>query len=147
MINDINLRVSSTPQANTASAPSENTIDLGTTRDIGEGKPLYFAFTVTTAFNTLTSLTFAIVASAAADLGSPVTLASTGAITLASGGLAAGKQYFLQIPPQVAALGYRYLGAYYTVGGSNAGAGAVYADIVETIQDGKKFYASGIAVS
>lgn len=146
MITDKILRVSE-DQAVTASAVSTNTIDLSTTRDIGEGKELFMVFTVTETFTTLTSLTFNILNDNDADLSSPTTLASTGAITLASGGLAAGKQYVLRIPIQLASKGLRYLGASYTVGGSNAGAGKVTADVVETIQDGKKFYTSGFSVA
>ena len=145
MITDIFLRCS-TDQAITATAVSTDKIDLGTARDIGEGKPLYMVFTVTQTFLTLTSLTFNIVTDDDAALGSPTVRTSTGAITLASGGLAAGKQYALQIPPMIGSLGERYLGATYTVGGSSATAGKVTCDIVETIQDGTKYYASGFTV-
>lgn len=150
MITDKLLRVSE-DQAVTASAVSANSIDLtqhtGIGQDIGEGKPLYMVFTVTTTFGALTSLTFNICADTGAALATANTvLATTGAITLAGGGLAAGSQHILQIPPIVASLGKRYLGASFTVGGSNADAGKVTVDIVETIQDGRKFYASGFTV-
>ena len=47
--------------------------------------------------------------------------------------------------PQIASTGQQYLGARYTVVGTMS-AGKVIADIVETVQDGKKFYASGFTV-
>jgi len=162
MITDQLLRLSE-DQAVTASAYSTNTIDLGQvdtvgdatigavetytrTRDIGEGRELYMVFTVTETFATLTSLAFEIVQSANANLSSHTTLASTGAIATPATNLAAGKQFVLKIPPQIASQGARYLGARYTVAGSNATAGKVTADIVLDIQDGKKFYDSGFKV-
>ena len=162
MITDQLLRLSE-DQAVTASAYSTNTIDLGQedvvnplaspptkvtrTRDIGEGRELYMVFTVTETFATLTSLAFEIVQSANANLSSHTTLASTGAIATPATNLAAGKQFVLKIPPQIASQGVRYLGARYTVAGSNATAGKVTADIVLDIQDGKKFYDSGFTVA
>ena len=90
MITDALLRLS-TDQAVTASAVSTNTIDLSQARDIGEGKPLYMVFTITETFATLTSLAFNIVTDDNASLGSPAVI-NTVSVTLASGGLAAGKQ-------------------------------------------------------
>lgn len=145
MITDALLRVSE-DQAVTASAVSTNTIDLGVARDMGEGRDLYMVFTVTTTFATLTSLTFQIVTDDNASLSSPKVIAATGAVTLAGGGLAAGSQHVLRIPPEIAGKGEQYLGAQYTVGGSNATAGKVTTDIVLDIQDGRKAYASGFTV-
>jgi hypothetical protein len=51
----------------------------------------------------------------------------------------------VRLNPQIASLGKRYLGARYTVSGTNS-AGKVTADIVMDVQDGKKFYASGFTV-
>lgn len=145
MITDKFLRVSE-DQAVTATAVSANTIDLSVAREIGEGRDLYFVFTVTEVFATLTSLTFQVVTDDNASLSSPTVVAATGAITLAGGGLAAGQQHVVRIPAQIASKGERYLGAQYTVGGSSATTGKVTADIVLDIQDGKKFYASGFSV-
>ena len=145
MITDALLRLSA-DQAVTASAVSTNTIDLSQIRDIGEGKPLYMVFTITETFATLTSLAFNVVTDDNASLSSPAVI-NTVSVTLASGGLAAGQQHVLQIPPAIASIGERYLGATYTVGGSSATAGKITADIVTNIQDGKKFYPSGFSVA
>ena len=144
MITDDLLRISE-DQAITATAVSTDKIPLSVARDVGEGKPLFFVFTVTETFLTLTSLTFNIVTDTDAALGSPTVLASK-AVTLASGGLAAGQQHIMQVPPVIASIGETYLGASYTVGGSSATAGKVTADVVTEIQDGKKFYPSGFSV-
>jgi len=142
MINDAFLRVSDA-QAITADAASTNTIDLGTARDIGEGKQLFMVFTVGTAFNNLTSLALQVITSAAADLSTPTV---RGSQTVLLAGLTAGAQFVVPLPPLVGSLGQRYLGAYYDVTGTNPSAGTITADIVETIQDGKKYYASGFSV-
>lgn len=146
MITDKLLRVSE-DQAVTATAVSTNTIDLGVARDIGEGMDLYMVFTVTETFATLTSLTIDVITDDNAALSSGAVNASTGAITLASGGLAAGQQYAVRINPDIAGVAERYMGAKYTVSGSNATAGKITADIVTDIQDGKKSYASGFTVA
>lgn len=142
MIIDQFLRVSDA-QAITGDAASTNTIDLGTARDIGEGQPLYMVFTVTEAFNNLTSILLEVITSASADLSTP-TIRSMVSVNLA--GLTVGAQFTVVIPPLVGSLGQRYLGAYYDVTGTNPSTGKVTADITTTLQDGKKFYASGFAV-
>jgi hypothetical protein len=143
MITDALLRVSNA-QAVTTTAVSTDTVDLGVARDIGEGHDLYMHFTVGTAFAGGTSTEFEVIGSSAANLGSPVVLGSSGAI--ATAGLTAGKRIAVRINPQIASNGLRYLGARYTVDGTNT-AGTVTADIVETIQDGLKSYASGFTVA
>ena len=143
MITDAFLRVSDA-QAITGDAASTNTIDLSVARDVGEGKQLFMVFTVTEAFNNATSVALQVITSAAANLGTPTVIAAQ---TVALAGLTAGAQFVVPLPPQVASLGQRYLGAYYDVTGTNPSTGKVTADIVETIQDGKKYYASGFAVA
>lgn len=143
MITDAFLRVSDA-QAITADAVSTNTIDLGTARDIGEGKQLFMVFTVGAAFNNLTSLALQIITSDAANLGTP-TVRATQSVLLA--GLTAGAQFVVPLPPIVGSLGQRYLGANYDVTGTNPSTGTITADIVESIQDGKKYYASGFSVA
>jgi hypothetical protein len=148
MITDKLLRVSEDQvlTLNATSAVSTNTIDLSQNRDIGEGEELYFNFAITTAVaSAATSVTFEIIASDAADLGTPTVLASTGAVGYAS--LTLGANIALPIPPRVGSLGQRYIGARYTTAGNNSsGAGKVTTDVVMDIQDGKKFYASGFTV-
>jgi hypothetical protein len=144
MYTDDLLRVSE-DQAVTASAVSNYSINLGTARDIGEGKPLFMVFTVTETFQTLTSLTFNICIDTNQNLATANSVIASKTVTRASGGLAAGQQHVLQIPPQIASLGRQYLGASFTVGGSNATAGKVTVDITDTIQDGMKFPASGFS--
>ena len=145
MYTDKLLRVS-TDQAITVDAVSTDTIDLSVARDIGEGEELYMHFAVTEAFTAAgaATLTFQVIGSTAANLGSPVVLGSTGPIALAD--LALGKRHAVRINPSIASLGYRYLGANYDVATGPMTAGKITADVVNTIQDGQKFYASGFSV-
>lgn len=131
-------------QAITGDAVSTDTIDLGTARDIGEGQQLYMVFTVVTTFDNLTSLDLEVISSANANLSSHTVLAETNVLLA---GLTAGKQYVVAIPPQIASLGQRYLGARYDVNGTNPSAGSILAEVVMNIQDGRKFYASGFSVA
>ena len=145
MITDKYLRLSEAQEVLT-SAVSTNTIDLSQARDVGEGKPLYMVFTVTTAFTRAAgalTVTMTTILDDDAALGSPVVLASTGAIAKAD--LTAGAQFVLQIPPVLGSKGLRYLGASFT-NSATADTGKVTVDIVETFQDGKKFYPSGYTV-
>ena len=143
MITDKLLRVSE-DQAITTTAFSADTIDLGTARDIGEGTALYMNFAVTTALANGTSVKFEVVTSANANLSSPVVVGSSDAVLTAA--LTAGKNVVVRINPEIASKGKRYLGARYTVAGT-FNAGKVTADVVETIGDGQKYYASGFTVS
>lgn len=142
MITDKFLRVSE-DQAITGDAASTNTIDLSVARDIGEGKQLFAVFTVTEAFNNATSVAMQVITSAAANLGTPTVIAAQ---TVALAGLTLGAQFTVALPPQIGSLGQRYLGAYFDVTGTNPSTGKVTVDFVETIQDGKKSYASGFTV-
>ena len=143
MITDKLLRVSE-DQAITTTAFSTDTIDLGTARDIGEGTALYMNFAVTTALANGTSVKFEVVTSANANLSSPVVVGSSDAILTAA--LTVGKNVVVRINPDIAGKGKRYLGARYTVAGT-FNAGKVTADVVETIGDGRKYYASGFTVA
>lgn len=142
MITDKLLRVSE-DQALTTTAVSTNTIDLSIARDIGEGQDLFMNFAVTTALAGGTSVKFEVISSAAANLGSPTVIGSSDAIVTAD--LVAGKNVAVRINPVIASNGQRYLGARYTISGTYT-SGAVTADVVTDIQDGKKFYASGFTV-
>ena len=143
MITDKLLRVSE-DQAVTTTAVSTNTVDLGVARDVGEGTALYMNFALTEAFANGTSVTFEVITSASANLGSPTVIGSSAAIVTAS--LTLGKNIVVTLNPEIAGKGQRYLGARYTVAGT-MNAGKVTADIVETIGDGQKFYASGFTVA
>ena len=142
MITDKLLRVSE-DQAITTTAFSTDTIDLGTARDIGEGTALYMNFCVTTALANGTSVKFEVVTSANANLSSPTVVGSSDVILTAA--LTQGKNVVVRINPDIAGKGKRYLGARYTVAGT-FNAGKVTADVVETIGDGQKYYASGFTV-
>lgn len=127
-------------QAITATAISENVIDLGATgtvhgaaaalaRDIGPGTKIPLLVQVTEDFNTLTSLTVSIESSANADLSSSSVAASQ---TIALADLVAGKQISLDcLPNQITG---RYLGIRYTVAGTDPTAGKVTAGIVAAVQ-------------
>ena len=143
MITDSLLRVSE-DQAVTSTAVSTNTVDLGVARDMGEGTTLYMNFALTEAFANGTSVTFEVITSASSNLGSPTVIGSSAAIVTAS--LTLGKNIVVTLNPEIAGKGQRYLGARYTVAGT-MNAGKVTADIVETIGDGQKFYASGFTVA
>jgi len=144
MIYDSLLKVSAA-QAVTASAVSTNTIDLSQAKDIGEGEAITMMFSVDEAPLTATSVEFQVISSAAANLGTATVLGSSGAIAIAS--LPIGTLIPVKINARVGSLGQRYLGANYTIAGSNATAGKFTAGIVKDIQDGKKFYASGFSVT
>jgi hypothetical protein len=143
MITDKLLRVS-TDQAVTTTAVSTDTVDLSVARDMGEGGDLYMNFAMTEAFAGGTSTNFeVIIADNSALSSNVVVIGASGAIVTAS--LTLGTNVAVRLNPQIASLGKRYLGARYTVSGTNT-AGTVVADIVMDVQDGKKFYASGFAV-
>lgn len=147
MITDSLLRLSAaqTLAMTNTSAVSTNTIDLGTARDMGEGEPIYAVFTITTACVGGTSTQFDVIATSDAGLTTNViTVGSSGAVLTAN--LTLGAQIAVRLNPQIASKVQQYLGAKYTVVGTQT-AGAVTCDIVHDIQDGKKFYASGFSVN
>jgi hypothetical protein len=123
---------------------STNTIDLGTTRDLGEGGDFYGRFEVLTAASGGTSVEMQVIAADAANLTGNVTvIGTTGAIAVAS--LTAGARFACGINPRLTSKGQRYIGVRYVLVGAVA-AGAYYADVGLEIQDGQKFYSSGFAV-
>lgn len=142
MITDKLLRVSE-DQAITTTAVSTNTIDLGVARDIGEGTSLTMYFTVTAAMVGGTSINFEVVNDDNAALTSPAVIGASGAILTA--GLTVGANIAVKLNPSIGTTGQRYVGARYTVVGTYS-SGTVTADMVETIQDGKKYYASGFVL-
>lgn len=142
MITDKLLRVSN-KQAITATANSSDVIDLQNARDIGEGKELFMNFCINQTFAGGTSLQAQVVTSDSATLSNPKVIGSTGEIAVAK--LVAGANFPIAINPMVGDTGAQYIGVIYTVTGTMT-AGQVTADVVETIQDGKKFYKSGFQV-
>ena len=88
---------------------------------------------------------FEVVTSANANLSSPTVIGSSDAIT-ANSTLTLGKNVVVRINPDMGGLGKRYLGARYVVSGT-VNTGKVTADVVETIGDGQKSYASGFTVA
>ena len=142
MITDAFLRLSDA-QALTTTAVSTNTIDLGVARDMGAGEELYVYFTVPTALAGGTSVTFQVITSAAANLGTPTVDATSPAIVTAT--LVAGYKTAVRINPAVFANGQRYLGAQYTIVGTYT-SGNVTCDIATDIADFKT-YASGFSVT
>lgn len=114
----------------TASAASANVIDLGPiatgiVRDVGKGKPIPVRIQVTEDFATLTSLAVSVQVSDTEAFGSPVTVAQTPAIPVAS--LKKGYVFNLELLPRY--VNKRYVRLYYTVAGSNATAGKVVAGV------------------
>ena len=143
MYTDKNLRVS-TDQALTTTAVSTDTIDLSIARDIGEGKDLYMNFCVTTALAGGTSVKFEVIQADNAALSSNVQVIGSSDVVLTAA-LVAGYNTAVRLNPQIGSKGKQYIGARYTISGTYT-SGNVTADIVETVQDGKKFYASGFTV-
>lgn len=146
MITDQFLKVSAA-QAVTATAVSTDKVDLSVARDIGEGEDLYMNFSVDTSFTAAGAATMemqVVVADDAALSTNVTVVGTTGAI--AKTALVAGANFAARINPQIASLGRRYFGANYVVSTGPMTAGAITANVVHDIQDGKKFYASGFSV-
>lgn len=130
----------SNQQAITATANSENVIDLcalgipygnveALKRFIGKGTKIPLLVQCTEDFATLTSLTITFVSSAAENLGTPTTHATTGAVlaaTLKKGWIWGIDAWPVEIKT---APMLRYAGLIYTVGGSNATTGKIMAGV------------------
>jgi hypothetical protein len=115
MILDANLALS-TDQQITADAVSENTIDLGDVtpkRRIGAGEVLGVGVFVKLQGTHTGSMVLELIESAAANLGSPVVVAS---LTLINAEILAGQKFFVAIPPGQTKL--RYLGLNYNITGT-----------------------------
>lgn len=118
----------SNDQAIVASAASESVIDLGNdaaaVQALNEKGFLEINIAITAAFNTLTTLTFALQSDDDEAFGSATTIWSK-AVALAD--LALGD--VVSVPP-LPLINEQYLRLYYTVGGSNPSTGAVHAALV-----------------
>ena len=129
-------------QAITASAASTEYVDLGATgtpalnttalsRDIGRGTPVNIRVQVTEAFATLTSLKVAVQTDDNTSFSSAKTVLETEAIVLAD--LTAGYVFNIQWIPRDT--DERYVRLYFTVAGSSATGGKVWAAVVQAAQD------------
>lgn len=127
-------------QALTATAVSNNTIDLSVARDIGEGENLKILVVceVTTVSAGSTTLDIQVITSAAANLGTPTVLGEIDGIPKAS--LVAGYQFVLEIPRRQLSLGQRYLGLNFVVNTANFSAGTFSAYLLKDVGDHGKFY-------
>jgi hypothetical protein len=133
-----NTLVFSDGQAITADAGSTNIIDTlapGTpygysaalTKDNGIGHDVPILVSVTEAFNTLTSLTVSLQVDNDVAFGSPKTVATSGAIPLAS--LTLGYQF--KFPAELLeGTDERYIRLYYDVTGTNPTLGKIFAGVV-----------------
>lgn len=133
-----NTLVFSDSQAITADAGSTNIIDLGAAgtppghaaavgRDIGKGTEIPIWITVTEAFNNLTNLVIQLQTDDDVAFGSPVIVAQSAAIPLAS--LVLGYKFVWpsELPEGVAE---RYLRLFYDITGSAPSTGKIFAAIV-----------------
>jgi hypothetical protein len=140
----LSLSSAQTVTGTNTSVLSTNTIDQLVAADIGEGNDLLGRFEVGTAFAGLTTLEMQIITADDAALSTNVTvIGTTGAIALAA--LVAGARFACDINPRIGSKGQRYVGARYVITGTGT-AGTITADIGLGIQDGQKFYPTGIAV-
>ena len=141
----VNLQ-SNTAYSATASG-SLYTVAQGTqNRDIGTGTDLYVYFTVTTALAGGTNATIQAVASSSATLASGnIVVGEVSLIVTAD--LGVGQQVAVRVSPQrLGATALQYLGAQVVTTGTYT-TGAISADLVMDIQDGKRSYASGFSIT
>lgn len=154
MIVDANLSVAGSITGNTVTGQnvfgngttvvSSNSIDLSSTREIGEGEDIYARVEVTTAFSGGTSGQFQAIVADDAALTTNVTIVGAGEVVPVAS-LVAGYRAAIRVNPRVGLLGRRYLGIQCVNAGNNT-AGAIYGDFGQGIQDGQKFYPSGFSV-
>lgn len=131
-------------QALTATAASENVIDLGDARDMGNGEPIELLVVVNETFDSAAdgaTLTIAVQTDDVEGFGSPTTVQES--VTIAEADLAAGEQVF---KVKLASADYqRYLRLNYTVGTEDFTAGSLTAGLILDRQN-YKTYPSGFSV-
>jgi len=136
------LTLFSDSQAVTASAASTDYIELGATgtpalnstalvRDIGKGNKVKIRIQCTEAFATLTSLKVAVQTDDNSSFSSAATALETEAILAAT--LVAGYVFNIEYLPR--RTNERYVRLYYTVAGSNATTGKIWAGVVLEAED------------
>lgn len=130
----------SSAQAVVSSGASDNYIDLGVARDIGNSEELYLMVQVTTtaASSGSTTVAFSLQCDDNTSFSSAKTVIDSGAIAKAT--LVAGYQMFIPIPP---GCDEQYVRLYYTVGTANMTAGAFTAAIVQAPQLSKAYTGAG----
>jgi hypothetical protein len=135
----------------TADAALTDVIDLRQARDIAIGEEVFVVITVTESFATATSVEFLVKGSTDSSIVTgDTTLGSTGAILIAQ--LVAGSQHVIRLTyPFVAAagaasVGFRYIGIFADVGGSNATAGKVLVDVILDPQTRHIHYPASVTV-
>ena len=125
---DENL-IFSDSQAVTETAASENVLKIDATMEVAAGKPVDLEVKVVEDFNNVTSLTVAVETATDEDFTSATVLAQTAAILLAE--LKAGYRFKLPTLP----LGNKgYVRLKYTVVGTDATTGKIFAAIVDGAQ-------------
>lgn len=132
-------------QAVTATAVSENTMDLGFAgNNIGNGQPLYLCVSVAVAMTDSGSdstVAVTLVDDDNAALSSAATVETIGTFAATS---AAGTRLYAAINPEI--INQRYLGVTYTVSGGNLTTGSFDAFITTDV-DTFTAFASGYSVS
>ncbi len=108
---------------NSGSELSENIIDLGAAKNVAQGKQLYAVIIVDTSFTTATSIDFQLWTHSTTTVTSGTMMCSTGAIVIAS--LTANRAPIVLPVGDALGTAKQYVGMYYVLAGSNAGAGAV----------------------
>ena len=115
------LGLFSNDQAITATAASEDTVDLSVARDIGPGEPLPLNIQVTEAFNNLTSLKVAVEEDDNSAFSSAVEVVSA---TLLLADLVVGARFPIHYAPRNSE---RHMRLYYTVVGTAPTTGKIHA--------------------
>ena len=102
---------------------SENIIDLGAAKNVAAGRQLYVVIIVDTTFITATGIDFRLMTHTTTTVSSGSIMVSTGSIAIAS--LTAKRKPIVLPIGDALDTAKQYIGMYYYLDGSNAGAGAV----------------------
>ena len=155
MYTDKNTRIAEAASLTAGTTTYTDGIDLGAlTREIGEGQDLYMVFTVTTTVAGSGNVYFEAGYSSSSSSPSSSFVPFGQATGYSAATLTAGTQIVIRLNPLVnsplatpdVTRGLRYVYGR-AIAATQPSAGAVTCDIVTDIQDGKKFYSSGISFS